>query len=183
MTRYEICLSGSGGQGLILAGKILGQAIALNTNKNVVQTQSYGPEARGGASRSEVVVSDETIYYPKVIKLDLLVALTQESCDKYTQNLKDGGILIVDPLYVKSIKNEKFKVYSIPFTQIAKNELGKSIFANIIVLGALSAITNLIDKNYLEETMLSYVPKATVEANKKAFERGNGEGTRVKGKG
>lgn len=179
MSRYEICLSGSGGQGLILAGKILGQAIALNTDKNVVQTQSYGPEARGGASRSEVVVSDEPIYYPKVMKLDLLVALTQESCDKYTQNLKEGGILVVDPFQVKNIKENKFKVYSIPFTQISKNELGKTIYANIIVLGALSKITDFVKKDFLENTMLSHVPQSTKDSNKKAFERGYDEASRI----
>ncbi|MFH0931386.1 MAG: 2-oxoacid:acceptor oxidoreductase family protein, partial [Candidatus Zixiibacteriota bacterium] len=94
--RYDIRLSGSGGQGLIFAGTILAESLGVYEDKNVAQTQSYGPEARGGASRSDLVFSSGEIYYPKAIKLDLLLALTQEACDTYYLNLKDDGILLVD---------------------------------------------------------------------------------------
>lgn len=172
MGRFEICLAGHGGQGLVLAGKILAEALALQAGKNVVQTQSYGPEARGGASRSEIVVSDESIDYPKVTKLDLLLALGQESCDRYLSNLKEDGILIIDPLGVKNTPRGKFKVFTIPITHLAKSQLGKIIFGNIIALGAISTITGIIPKDLLEKTVLSYVPERSKEANQKALEIG-----------
>lgn len=169
MSRFEICLSGSGGQGLVLAGKILAEAIALHGGKQVVQTQSYGPEARGGASRSEIVVSDDAIDYPKITRLDLLLALTQESLTKYLPNLKEGGTLVIDPFGVKNPPSGKFKLYSIPVTHIAKDQLGKVIVSNIVALGAIATLTNLISKEALEKTVLSYVPEATKELNRKAL--------------
>jgi 2-oxoglutarate ferredoxin oxidoreductase subunit gamma len=169
MSRFEICLAGSGGQGLITAGKILGEAIALHTSKNVVQTQSYGPESRGGASRAELVVSDEPIYYPKVVKLDLLLALTQESIKKYLANLKAGGTLIVDPSGVKDVPAGDFKVYNIPIMQTSKAELGKVIFGNILALGAIAALTKIIPLADLETSVLSNVPERFRDDNKKAL--------------
>lgn len=170
--RFEICLAGSGGQGLITAGKILGEAVALHTDKNVVQTQSYGPESRGGASRAELVISDEPIYYPKVIKLDLLLALTQESVKKYLANLKAGGVLIVDPFGVKEIPTGDFKVYSIPVMTTSKAELGKVIFGNIIALGAIAAITKIIPLADLEKSVLANVPERYRDFNKQALNIG-----------
>ncbi|MEK7375693.1 MAG: 2-oxoacid:acceptor oxidoreductase family protein [Candidatus Margulisiibacteriota bacterium] len=169
MARFEICLSGHGGQGMVLAGKILGQALALYTDKNVVQTQSYGPEARGGSSKSEIIVSDEEINYPKVIKLDLLVALTQESLDKYFSNLKESGILMIDPFRVKSMPKSGRKVYSIPVVQLAKAKLGRSLFANIILLGALAAVTGIVSKESLEKAVLAHVPAMTKDMNIQAL--------------
>ncbi len=110
MERYEIRLSGSGGQGLILAGKILAEAAAIYEGLNAVQTQSYGPEARGGASKAEVVISDTEIEYPKAIELDLLLSLTQESCMKYSSDLKEGGILIIDSSFVKDPPEGDYRV-------------------------------------------------------------------------
>ena len=101
--RYEIRLSGSGGQGLILMGIVLAEAIGIFEGKHVAQTQSYGPEARGGSSKSEVIVSDEEIDYPKAMKLDLLLAMNQKSCDEFYLDLKPGGLLIVDSTFVKQI--------------------------------------------------------------------------------
>ncbi|OGC06359.1 2-oxoglutarate ferredoxin oxidoreductase subunit gamma [Candidatus Falkowbacteria bacterium RIFCSPLOWO2_12_FULL_45_13] len=170
--RFEICLSGHGGQGMVLGGKILAEAIALYQDKHVVQTQSYGPEARGGASRSEIVVSDEEIDYPKVTQLNLLLALSQESCDKYSVNLESDGILIIDPLEVKSTPKGNFKVYSIPIIQLAKNELGKTLFANIIALGAIAAISGIVNQEELTRTVLKHVPEKTKEDNQKALELG-----------
>ena len=176
MSRFEICLSGHGGQGMVLGGKILAEAIALYSDKNVVQTQSYGPEARGGASRSEIVVSDEPIDYPKITKLDLLLALSQKSCDNYIKNLKEGEILLIDPFSVKNIPQGKFRVYSIPITHLAKTEVGKIIYGNAIALGAICAISGIVSKESLEKTLLSYVPDKTREANKKALEFGYNAG-------
>lgn len=176
MGRFEICLSGHGGQGMVLGGKILAEAIALHSDNNVVQTQSYGPEARGGASRSEIVVSDEPIDYPKITKLDLLLAFNQQSCDRYIRNLKENGILLIDPFGVKNIPKGKFRLYSISITHLAKAELGKIIYGNAIALGAICAISDIVSKESLEQVLLSYVPEKTREANKNALELGYKKG-------
>ena len=137
--RYEIRLSGSGGQGMVFAGTVLAEAIGVEDGKNVCQTQSYGPEARGGASRSDLVVSSGEIYYPKPLKLDLLLALTQESCDTYFPALKEDGVLIVDSGLVDQLPDHK--VHGFPFTQIARDKIGTPMVANIIALGAIAALT------------------------------------------
>jgi 2-oxoglutarate ferredoxin oxidoreductase subunit gamma len=166
--RYEISLSGSGGQGLIFAGTILAEAIGIYDGKNVTQTQSYGPEARGGASRSDIVVSSEAIYYPKTIKLDLLLSLTQEACDSYYPKLHEEGILIVDSDLVTQPPAREYKA----FTRVAKEKLGTGIFANIIALGTLAALTKVVSKSALIEAVKNRAPKGTLEANLKALELG-----------
>ena len=127
MDRYEMRLSGSGGQGLILAGKIMAEAAVIYDGRNAVQTQSYGPEARGGASKAEVVISDGDIDYPKALNLDLLLALTQVSCAKYSKDLKEGGILIVDSGLVSELPPGNFRVYRAPITEIAVKKIGKAV--------------------------------------------------------
>jgi 2-oxoglutarate ferredoxin oxidoreductase subunit gamma len=167
--RYEIRFSGSGGQGLILAGIIMGEAAAIFDGKQAVQSQSYGPEARGGASKSEVVISDEPIDFPKATTVDALLALTQEACDKYSADLKDGGILLVDSDMVKNLPNGNFTVVGIPIINIAKNEIGRTIVANIVALGAMVALTGVVSKESAEKAVLSRVPEAFVELNRNAF--------------
>ena len=112
--RYEVRLSGEGGQGLILAGVILAEAAAIYDNKNAIQTQSYGPEARGGACKSEVIISEDEIDYPKATRIDLLLALTQEACDRYAGELKQEGILVADSFAVERIPKDHFKVFRLP---------------------------------------------------------------------
>lgn len=168
--RYEISLSGSGGQGLLFVGTILAQAIGIYDGKNVTQTQSYGPEARGGASRSDIVVSPGLIYYPKTIKLDLLLALTQEACDAYYLKLKEEGILVVDSNLVTQPPAREFKAF--PFTQVAKEKLGTPIFANIVALGTLAALTKIVSKSALIEAIKDRAPRGTLESNLKALELG-----------
>lgn len=170
--RYEFRLSGSGGQGLILAGKILAEAAAIYDGKNATQSQSYGPEARGGSSRSEVIVSDEEIDYPKAINIDLLLCFTQEACDKYCTDIKETGILLVDKGYVTKIPVAKFKVYSLPITQAAEEKAGKALVANIVALGIITQLTGIISKEAVESAILSRVPKGTEELNLKAFHAG-----------
>ena len=170
--RYEIRLSGAGGQGLILAGKVLAEAAAIYDGKNATQSQSYGPEARGGASRSEVVISDTDIDYPKATNLDLLLALTQESCDKYYRDLKDDGILLVDSKFVSRIPKGKFKVYRVPITEIAERETGKALVANVVALGIIAELSKIISQKAVENAILSRVPKGTEELNLKAFRAG-----------
>jgi len=168
--RYEIRLSGSGGQGMVFAGTILAEAVGVEDGKNVCQTQSYGPEARGGASRSDLVISSKEIYYPKPLKLDLLLALTQESCDTYYQGLKEDGVLIIDSGLVTQVPARN--VYGFPFTQIARDELGTPMVANIIALGALAALTKIVSKQGLLEAVRKRAPKGTEERNLKAVEIG-----------
>jgi 2-oxoglutarate ferredoxin oxidoreductase subunit gamma len=168
--RYEIRLSGSGGQGMVFAGTILAEAVGVEDGKNVCQTQSYGPEARGGASRSDLVVSPREIYYPKPLKLDLLLALTQESCDTYFPALKEDGVLIVDSGIVTQLPNRR--VYGFPFTQVARDELGTPMVANIIALGAIASLTKIVSKQGLLEAVKKRAPKGTEERNLKAVEIG-----------
>ncbi len=169
---YEIRLSGSGGQGLIFVGTVLAEAIGIYDGKNVTQTQSYGPEARGGASRSDIVVSRSEIYYPKTTKLDLLLALTQEACDQYCLALKEDGILIIDSSLVTQLPLRE--VLGFPFTQIAKEKLKTPIVANIIALGTIGALTKIVSKKALIEAVKKRAPKGTEELNLKALELGFG---------
>jgi 2-oxoglutarate ferredoxin oxidoreductase subunit gamma len=169
--RYEIRLSGSGGQGLVLAGVMLAEAIGVFDGKNVTQTQSYGPEARGGSSRSDVVVAEGEIYYPKTSKLDLLLCLTQDACDKYVGNLKESGVLIVDSDIVRQqppVQN----IYALPFTQIAKEKLGTAIVANVVSTAASVAISGICKPESFQKAVLRYVPKGTEEKNAQACELG-----------
>jgi len=170
--RYEFRLSGSGGQGLILAGKILAEAAAIYDGKNATQSQSYGPEARGGSSRSEVIVSDEEIDYPKAVNIDLLLCFTQEACDKYHQDVKEMGILLVDESYVTKIPKGKYKVYSVPITETAETKVGKALVANIVAIGIITQVTGVISKEAVEAAILSRVPKGTEDLNLKAFNTG-----------
>lgn len=168
--RYEIRLSGSGGQGLIIAGIILAEAIGVYDGKYVAQTQSYGPEARGGSSKAEVIVSDEEIDYPKATRLDLLLAMNQRSCDSYYGDLKPDGILIVDSTFVTQVPMAK--AFQIPFTRIAREELEKEMTANIVALGAISQLTGIVSKRAIEAAVLKRVPKGTEELNRKALQAG-----------
>ncbi|MFC2088677.1 2-oxoacid:acceptor oxidoreductase family protein [Calditrichota bacterium] len=170
--RYEIRLSGAGGQGLILIGKILAEAAAIYDEKNATQSQSYGPEARGGASRSEVIISDGDIDYPKATSIDLLLAMTQEAVDKYSKDVKDGGIILVDDNYVKNLPQGNFKVYSYPMTNIAEEKVGKKIVANIVALGAINELSGIISQNAIISAIRARVPRGTEESNIMAFELG-----------
>jgi len=171
MARVDIRLGGSGGQGTITAAAILGYA-AVYAGKNAVQTKSYGPEARGGAARGEVVISDEEINYVKVIKSDVLVALTQEACDKFIEDAKEGSVVIVDSMMIKDLPKGNFKLYALPIIKTAAEDIGKSMVANIVTLGVVNEITKLLDYDKLEKGVLSKVPKGTEELNKKALKAG-----------
>ena len=137
-----------------------------------MQSQSYGPEARGGASKSEVIVSDSMIDYPKATVVDALLALTQESCDKYSHDLKEGGVLLVDSDLVKTLPKGNFKTVSFPIINTAKNEVGREIVANIVALGAMVALTGVVSKESAEKAVLARVPEAFIELNRKAFQMG-----------
>ena len=168
--RYEVRLSGSGGQGIILSGIILAEALGLYRGKFVAQTQSYGPEARGGASMTEVIVSDEEIDYPKAVKLDLLLAMNQKSCDEYYRDLKEDGILIVDSTFVTQVPTSK--AIQIPFTKIAKEKFHREIVANIISLGTITEFMDIISPKAMEAAVLARVPKGTEKLNRDALKAG-----------
>ncbi len=169
--RYEVRLSGSGGQGLILAGIILAEAASIHEGKEAVQTQSYGPESRGGASKSEVVISDAEIDYPKVTSPDLLLAMTQEACNRYIDDLKSTGIAIFDSVFVENPPKMP-NVISLPLTSLAKETTGKTIVANIVALGAITAVSKVVSKEAIEKAVLARVPKGTEEINLKALHAG-----------
>lgn len=170
MERYEIRLSGTGGQGLIFAGVILAEAAGIYDGKYVCQTQSYGPEARGGASKAEVVISDREIDYPKAIKPDLLLAMSQKSCDAYFFDLKPAGMLIIDSTLVTQLPTSR--AVAIPFTQLAREKLGKEIAANIIALGALATLSGAVSLNGLEAAVMSRIERGTGDFYRKALELG-----------
>ncbi len=168
--RYDIRLSGSGGQGLILMGIILAEAIGLYEGKFVAQTQSYGPEARGGSSKAEVVVSDTEIDYPKALKLDLLLCMTQQSCDDYYMDLKPEGLLVADTTFVT--QTPVTRAVEIPFTRIAREKLGKAMAANIVALGAISKLTAIVSPRSLEKALLARAPKGSEQLNRRALKIG-----------
>lgn len=169
--QVEIRLTGSGGQGLILGGIIMAEA-ALLDGKNAIQSQSYGPEARGGASKAEVIISEHEIDFPKVEVPDLLLALTQVAADKYANDIKKDGILLVDSSVTLPAGIQAGKVIQIPILQTAAEVIGKPMVANIIAMGAIQQILNTVSKESLEKAVLSRVPKGTEELNRRALAEG-----------
>jgi 2-oxoglutarate ferredoxin oxidoreductase subunit gamma len=170
--RYELRFSGAGGQGLITAGIILAEAAAIVEGLYAVQSQSYGPEARGGASKSEVIVSRTPIDYPKATSVDACLALTQEAADKYAVDIKPGGLLLIDSDFVKRVPAGPFKTYALPIINTAKNEIGREIVANVVALGAMVALTEVVSREAGEKAVVSRVPEAFIDLNKKAFNAG-----------
>ncbi|WP_232363702.1 2-oxoacid:acceptor oxidoreductase family protein [Desulfogranum japonicum] len=168
--RYEIRFSGSGGQGLITAAVIFAEAAGVYDGKFVCQTQSYGPEARGGRSKAEVVLSDSPIDYPKALNLDLLLAMNQVACDAYFFDLNASGLLIVDSTLVEQYPTSR--IIPIPFTGIARDELGREMVANMIALGAVGHLCHRVTLENLEKALLNRVPKGTEKLNQEAFRRG-----------
>ncbi len=168
--RYEIRLGGSGGQGIITAARVFAEAISEHTQKYVCQSQSYGPEARGGASKAEIVISDEPIDYPKATKPDLLLAMNQAACDAYFSDVKPEGVLVVDSSLVEQIPTSRS--IGIPFTEIARKEVGRELAANMVALGALTYLTKVVSAQGVEKTLLAKVPKGTIDMNRKAFRAG-----------
>ena len=170
--RYELRFSGAGGQGLITAGIILAEAASIIEGKHAVQSQSYGPEARGGASKSEVIIGDEPIDYPKATVVDACLAMTQEAADKYANGIKPGGMLLLDSDFAPNAPEGEFKVYYLPIMRLAKEEIGREIVANVIALGAMIAMTGIVERESGEKAVLAKVPEAFIELNRKAFSLG-----------
>jgi 2-oxoglutarate ferredoxin oxidoreductase subunit gamma len=169
--RTEIRIGGSGGQGIVLAALILGEAAVLD-GKRVLQTQAYGAEARGSLAKSEIIISDEKIGFPAVRKPDILVAMNQEALDRLLKDLKEAGTLIIDTSNVTAVPQTKAQVYKIPITETTKKTFGEDLFANMLMLGALVKVTKIVTVQSVEKAIKENVPKKTVETNIKAFKRG-----------
>ena len=168
--RYEVRFSGFGGQGIILSAVIIGRAAVMYDNKYAVQTQVYGPEARGGASMSAVIIDDDPILYPKVTTPDIYVIMSQEGFEKYGADTPADAVMLVDSTLVHS--RPKCRCIEIPATRQAKQVLGKDIVANIVMLGAVVAATHIVTDAALEKAILDSVPKGTESLNLKAMKMG-----------
>jgi 2-oxoglutarate ferredoxin oxidoreductase subunit gamma len=171
--RLEVRLSGLGGQGIVLAGNILGKSVALFEGKNAVFTQSYGPEARGGACSGDLVISEGAIYYPKVTRPDVLVFMSEEAKNTYGKLLESETTVIIDQDLVinDGLEGRCSRLFSVPATRIAE-ELGRRMVANIVMLGFLAAVTDVVNHESLRKAVLASVPKGTEELNTQAFEKG-----------
>lgn len=168
----EIRFSGFGGQGIIRQGLILGKALSLFDNKFATMTQSFGPEARGSACSSQVVVSEERVLYPYITKPEVLVAMSQEAYEKYEPELREGGILIIDNDLVRlKPSKKKIKIYGIPSTRFAE-EIGNRIYANLVMLGFFTAVTKVVTPEAIKKALPGLVPSRYLETNIKAFDRG-----------
>jgi 2-oxoglutarate ferredoxin oxidoreductase subunit gamma len=175
----EIRFSGFGGQGIIRCGLIAGKALSLFDNKQATMTQSFGPEARGSACSSQLVVSDDRVLYPYISVPEILVSMSQEAYDKYEPELREDGLLLIDKDLVKAKPPRgKIKSYSIPSTRFAE-ELGNRIIANLVMLGFFTAITRVVSPEAMKKALPGLVPGRFLELNKKAFDKGYEYGKKI----
>lgn len=175
----EIRFSGFGGQGIIRCGLITGKALALFDNKQATMTQSFGPEARGSACSSQLVVSVDRVLYPYITRPEILISMSQESYEKYEPELRENGILIIDTDLVRAKPPRgKIKMYSIPSTRFAE-ELGNRIIANLVMLGFFSAITGVVSADAMKKALPGLVPRRFLDLNIKAFDKGYEYGLEV----
>lgn len=169
---YEMRFAGSGGQGMMLMGDIMAQAAGGIDDKEIVLTRSYGPEARGGACRSELIVDNEAINYPSVRRPDFVLAMSQEAADKYHDDMKEEGIFLIDPKFVHQAPSGMKHLYSIPLTDIAEEVTGKVLAANVVAIGAISALTKVEDLAVVKEAVLEHFKPKLRPSNDKAYEAG-----------
>ncbi|MDD5288786.1 MAG: 2-oxoacid:acceptor oxidoreductase family protein [Dehalococcoidales bacterium] len=169
--KYEIRLCGYGGQGVILAGFIIGQAVSVYEKKHAIFIQDYGPEARGGACRADVIVANEPILYPYIDVPSALVAMSQEAYQKYLPKIRQDTVIIIDEDMVVPEKNSNLNLVMMPARKIAE-ELGRMAVANVVMLGFLTAVTNVVSVDAMQKSILASIPKGTEKLNMEAFERG-----------
>jgi 2-oxoglutarate ferredoxin oxidoreductase subunit gamma len=177
MGKVRVRVSGSGGQGLLLAGLMLAEAASIYDGKYVSQTQSYGPEARGGASRSDIIISDQPIIFPKPDLVDVLLALNQNSVDRFFPSLRENGIFLIDDSLVETLPTQT--AYRIPFTALAYENFKTRIVTNVIALGALNELANLVRLSSLRKAVSKRVPHAHRVINMKALDIGIAEGRKI----
>ena len=180
MERLRMVFSGSGGQGVITAAIILAEAAVLHEGLNAVQSQSYGAAARGGATRSDVIISDATIDYPKVIQPNLLVCLTQEAYNKFYEIIRPGGLLITDLRYVKTIKKVDAQQREIPIYNNVMEKIGKPIVFNIAMLGTLVGMTELVAPESIMKVLENRIPPDFLDMNRQALDLGLALGAEFK---
>jgi 2-oxoglutarate ferredoxin oxidoreductase subunit gamma len=171
-SRYELRLSGAGGHGLLLAGKVIAEAAAIYDGKTATQGQSYGPEARGGVSRSDVVISDGEIDFPVARKLDFLLAMTQDSVEAYAGEVKKGGTILVDRDLVESVPEGDYRVVRAPIMEAARDRIGRPITANLVAVGLIAGLFDIVSTPALESAVRARVPRGTEEYNLSAFRLG-----------
>ena len=172
MMRTRFIFSGSGGQGVITAAVILGEAAAIYEGLNAVQAQSYGPEARGGAARAELIISDYPINFPRVNNANMLVCLTQAAYNKYYDAIRPGGLLVTDSRHVKTAKSVDARQIELPLFQTAVETVGNPIVLNICMVGAVTALTGVVKKASVEKALAAHVPADYLELNRQAFDLG-----------
>ncbi|MGD9974624.1 MAG: 2-oxoacid:acceptor oxidoreductase family protein [Desulfatirhabdiaceae bacterium] len=172
MERCRMVFSGSGGQGVITAAIILAEAAVLYENLTAVQSQSYGPEARGGSTRTDVIIADSPIYFPKVTQPNVLVCLTQEAYGKFYPIIRPGGMLITDPRFVNIEKKVDARQFELPMYQTVMDKIGKSIVFNICMLGAVVGITQLVKPESILKVLETRIPKNFLEMNRQALDLG-----------
>ena len=176
----EIRIAGFGGQGVILAAAVIGKAAALYQGGYATMTQSFGPEARGGSSSAQVILSTEPILYPYVTQPDVLVVMSQEAYTRFTPELKPGGILIIEQDLVRlSGLHTGTRVFGVPATRLAE-ELGRKVVLNIVMVGFFGAVTGLLDAEALRKAVADSVPPALKQLNLEAFEKGLAYGLRMR---
>jgi len=168
--RQEIVFTGFGGQGIVLAGRILGKAAAIGDHRQSTLVQAYGPEARGGACSAQVIIADQVIHYPYVRRPDVLVCMSQAGFDKFIGQMKEGGTLLIDKDLVQP-KGVSGDFFSIPSSRMAE-ELGRIMLANIIMLGFFTAVTGAVSVDAARDAVVKSVPKGTEEMNATAFNKG-----------
>lgn len=172
MKRTEIRFAGFGGQGVVLSGVLLGTAAAVTDGRRAVQTQSYGAAARGGGARSEVILSDEPIIYPRVTHPDIMVAMSEEAMGKYGPDMRPGSLLIIDSDLVKNASREDVRLVAVPASNLATREMGRTIVANLVMLGVLVAKTGIVSLAGMEAAIRDNVPPKTIDLNLRAFRKG-----------
>jgi 2-oxoglutarate ferredoxin oxidoreductase subunit gamma len=171
MKKIEVRISGLGGQGVVLAGQILGRA-TVYSGKNAVQTQSYGAEARGSAAKSEVIISDDKIGFSAVRKCDILIAMSQEAVEKNIKDLKEDSILLVDSSIAKKVPETKARIFKIPATEIAEKIFKAKIYVNMIMLGALTNITKIANEKSFTRAIEETVSTEAINVNLRAYRKG-----------
>lgn len=179
MKKTEIRFTGFGGQGIIRCALITGKALSLFDDKHASMTQAFGPEARGSACASQLIVSDERVLYPYITSPDILVSMSQEAYDKYEPELGNKGILIIDTDLVKPKPvRGKIKMFSIPSTRFAE-ELGNRIFANLVMLGFFTAVTKAVTADSMKKALPGLVPDRFLDRNYEAFDKGYNHGQKA----
>ena len=172
MERCRLVFSGSGGQGVITAAIILAEAAVLHENLIAVQSQSYGPEARGGATRSDIIIAESPIYFPKVIQPNVLVCLTQQAYANYFSILRPGGLFVTDSRYVKLGKKVDARQVELPMYETVMEKIGRPIVFNICMLGALIGLTKLVHAESIIKVLEAQIPPSFLDMNRKALELG-----------